>query len=186
MWTSTGRPTVALADINVSLTSSQENVGEITASVVIPAGETYAIANFTTTHTAGMTTITATTTGLTTASTAVTTVIAVGYPTHLVITAVPNTVPASAASTGNLILELEDDVGLPAKGDHGHPDVSLLLEHKRGERDRRLDHCDEARGVLGGDKLHQRVCSWFRRHHGLRQPASLLAVRRYRSWGLLR
>ena len=110
-----GQPTVALVDINVSLTSSEEYVGTITANVVIPAGETYAIANFTTTHTAGATTITATTTGLATASTGVTTVIAVGYPTHLVITAVPNTVPASAASTGNLILELEDDVGLPAK-----------------------------------------------------------------------
>ena len=41
--------------------------------------------------------------------------IAVGYPTQLVITAVPDTVPASAASTGYLILQLEDDVGLPAK-----------------------------------------------------------------------
>jgi len=110
-----GQPTVALADINVSLTSSQENVGKITANVVILAGETYAVANFTTTHTAGVTTVTATTTGLSTAKTAVTTVVAVGYPTHLVITAVPDTFPASTASTGYLILELEDDVGLPAK-----------------------------------------------------------------------
>lgn len=112
---SAGEPTVTLANINVSLTSSEEYVGTITSDVVIPAGETYAIANFTTTHTAGVTTITGTTTGLASTSTGVTTVIAVGYPTHLVITAVPNTVPASAASTGNLILELEDDVGLPAK-----------------------------------------------------------------------
>ena len=112
---SIGQPTVALTGINVSLTSSEEYVGKVTANVVIPAGQTYAIANFTTTHTAGVTTVTATTTGLRTASTGVTTVIAVGYPTHLVITAVPDTVPASAASTGNLILELEDDVGLPAK-----------------------------------------------------------------------
>jgi hypothetical protein len=112
---SNGEPTVALAAINVSLTSSQENVGVVTEDVEIPAGQTYAIANFTTTHTAGVTTITATTTGLTTASTSVTTVIAVGYPTQLVITAVPDTVPASAASTGYLILQLEDDVGLPAK-----------------------------------------------------------------------
>src|ERR1700691_1864758 len=44
-----GQPTVALADINVSLTSSQENVGSITPKVEIPAGETYAVANFTTT-----------------------------------------------------------------------------------------------------------------------------------------
>jgi hypothetical protein len=110
-----GAPTVALTDINVSLTSSEEYVGKVTANLVIAAGQTYAIANFTTTHTAGVTTITATTTGLATASSGVTTVIAVGYPTHLVITAVPDSVPASAASTGNLILELEDDVGLPAK-----------------------------------------------------------------------
>lgn len=112
---SAGAPTAALAGINVSLTSSEEYVGKVTSNVTIHAGETYAVANFTTTHTAGVTTITATTTGLATATTGVTTVIAVGYPTHLVITAVPDTVPASAASTGNLILELEDDVGLPAK-----------------------------------------------------------------------
>jgi hypothetical protein len=110
-----GEPTVALTKTNVSLTSSEEYVGKVTADVVIPEGQTYAIANFTTTHTAGVTTVTATSTGLETASTGVTTVIAVGYPTHLVITAVPDTVPASAASTGNLILQLEDDVGLPAK-----------------------------------------------------------------------
>lgn len=112
---SNGAPTVALEGVNVSLTSSQQNVGVVTEEVAIPAGQTYAIANFTTTHTAGTTTVTATSVGLQTASTAVTTVIAVGYPTQLVITAVPDTVPASAASTGYLILQLEDDVGLPAK-----------------------------------------------------------------------
>ena len=52
--TASGEPTVALADINVSLTSSQENVGTIRQNVGIAAGETYAIANFTTTHTAGV------------------------------------------------------------------------------------------------------------------------------------
>ena len=130
-----GQPTVALADINVSITSSSENVGKITPNVVIPAGETYAIANFTTTHTAGVTTITATTTGLTTASTLVTTVVAVGYPTHLVITAVPDTVPASSASTAHLILELEDDVGLPAKAITDVTDFALLIEHQRRQRD---------------------------------------------------
>ena len=110
-----GLPTAALAAVNVSLTSSEENVGKITPSVVIPAGETYAIANFTTTGTAGVTTVTATTTGLATATTSVKTVVAVGYPTQLVITAVPDTIPASEEGTGNLILELEDNLGLPAK-----------------------------------------------------------------------
>ncbi len=108
-------PTVALADVQVSLTSSQENVAKISDAVVIPAGQTYAIANLTTTNTAGVATITATTPGLTTASVAMTTVVAVGYPTHLVLSAIPNTVPARASNTGKLIMELEDDVGLPAK-----------------------------------------------------------------------
>lgn len=112
---STGRPTVALTPVNVSLTSSESSVGTITPTVQIGAGETYAIAKFTTTHTAGTTSITATTTGMTTATAAVTTVIAVGYPTHLFVEAVPSTLPASAAGTGTLILELQDDVGLPAK-----------------------------------------------------------------------
>lgn len=112
---SNGAPTVALKEVNVSLTSSQQNVGVVTGQLVIPAGQTYAVANFTTTHTAGTTTVTATSIGMATASTSVTTVVAVGYPTQLVITAVPDTVPASAASTGYLILQLEDDVGLPAK-----------------------------------------------------------------------
>lgn len=112
---SDSQPTVALTGINVSLTSSDESVGTLVGHVYISPGETYAIANFTTTRTAGVTTVTAATTGLAAASTTVTTVIAVGYPTHLVITAVPDSVPASAASTGTLILELQDDVGLPAK-----------------------------------------------------------------------
>ena len=111
----TGRPTVALRAIIVALTSSQDNVGTITSEVTIGAGQTFAIANLTTTHTAGTTTVTATTTGLKSASTTVTTVVAVGYPTQLVITAVPDSALASPASTGTLILELEDEVGLPAK-----------------------------------------------------------------------
>ena len=110
-----GLPTVALIDIQVSLTSSQENVGKITPKVDIPVGQTYVTANFTTTHNAGSTTLTATTTGLISATATVSTVIAVGYPTHLVIVAVPSTVPARPSNIGSLILEMKDDTGLPAK-----------------------------------------------------------------------
>jgi len=119
-----GRPTVALVDVQVSLTSSQENVGKVSDSVDIPPGATYAIANFTTTNTAGATIITATSIGLTTTSVSVTTVIAVGYPTHLLLSAVPSTVPARTSNTGKLIMELQDDVGLPAKAIN---DVSISL-----------------------------------------------------------
>ena len=109
------QPTAALSPIQVLLTSSQENVGTVNGSLTIPSGQTYAVANFTTTNTAGESVVTATTTGMTTGSTTVTTVIAVGYPTHLVTIAIPSTVPARASSSGKLILELEDAVGLPAK-----------------------------------------------------------------------
>ncbi len=110
-----GQPTAALTNIDALLISSQENVGTVTGSLTIPSGQTYAVANFTTTNTPGSTTVTATAPGLSSASTPVNTVVAVGYPTHLVAFAAPNTVPARASNTGKLILELQDDVGLPAK-----------------------------------------------------------------------
>ena len=119
-----GAPTAALTPIQVLLTSSQANVGVISDVVTITGGQTYAVANFTTTNTAGSTSITASSPGMTSATTSVTTVVAVGYPTHLAIFAVPGTVPARASNTGKLILELEDDVGLPAKAISATP-ISL-------------------------------------------------------------
>jgi hypothetical protein len=110
-----GLPTVSAHPINVLLTSSQESVGTIPPSVVIPAGRDYAIANFTTTKIPGETTITASTSGLRTASTIVSTVTAAGYPTRLTVSAVPSEVLARPSSTGELFVELIDDVGLPAK-----------------------------------------------------------------------
>jgi hypothetical protein len=109
------QPTLAMTNLTVFLTSSQENVGEVNSSVEIGRGEAYAIADFVTTNNAGSTTVTATTSGLKSTSTSVTTVVAVGYPTRFVITAVPGTVPARASNTGKLLLELEDTAGLPAK-----------------------------------------------------------------------
>ncbi len=108
------QPVVALTNLTVFLTSSQENVGKVAASVEIAKGETYALANFTTTSNAGSTNVTATASGLRSTSTIVSTVVAVGYPTQLVITAVPSIVPARV-NTGKLLLELEDKTGLPAK-----------------------------------------------------------------------
>ena len=110
-----GQPTAALSDVQIELVVSQQNVGSVTPSVEISTTQTYAVANFTTTDTPGSTTITATALGMLPASTAVTTVIAVGYPTQLVISAVPSTVPVGAASQGRLVLEFEDPAGQPAK-----------------------------------------------------------------------
>ncbi|TLX99583.1 MAG: hypothetical protein E6K90_06270 [Thaumarchaeota archaeon] len=110
---SIGQPTIAFNDTTVLLTSSSDGVGRVQSSVMIASGRAFTAANFTTTSAPGTTTLTATAAGLRTASATVTTVIAVGYPTHLSIIALPDTVPARGA--GRLEIELQDDLGLPAK-----------------------------------------------------------------------
>src|SRR2546428_13227285 len=80
---------------------------------MIAVGRAFTAANFTTTSAPGTTSITATAAGLRTVSASVTTVVATGYPTHLSIIALPDTVPARGS--GRLEIELQDDLGLPAK-----------------------------------------------------------------------
>ena len=123
------QPTAALTDLRILLTSSQETVGKVTNAVVIAKGQTYAIANFTTTDNAGSTVLTAVTTGLTSTSITITTVVAIGYPASLLITAVPGTVPARAANTGKLFVELVDAVGLPAKA-YSDTQISIYSSNK--------------------------------------------------------
>src|SRR2546426_8575667 len=110
---SAGRPTIALNDTTVLLTSSLESVGRVQSSAVIAVGRAFTAANFTTTSAPGTTVITATAAGIRTVSATVTTVVATGYPTHLSIIALPDTVPARGS--GRLEIELQDDLGLPAK-----------------------------------------------------------------------
>src|SRR5712692_10300334 len=112
---SAGQPTIALNGTQVLLTSSLESVGKVQPSVTIPIGRAFAIANFTTTSAPGTTTITATGVGLRPVSTTLVTVTATGYPTHLSIIALPDTVPAALRGSGRLLIALQDDVGLPAK-----------------------------------------------------------------------
>jgi hypothetical protein len=113
------QPTVQLVNTTVFLSVSQNNVGSLPASVVIPAGRTFVIANFTTTTTPGVTTVTASSPGLQSASQTVTTLTTSGYPTHILVFASPSTQLARPAGqpsdTGTVTLELTDDQGLPAK-----------------------------------------------------------------------
>jgi len=110
-----GLPTVALNDTNVLITSSLESVGSVQSSATIRMGRNFVTANFTTTKAPGTTSITTTSLGLQAASAKATTVIATGYPTHLSITAVPDTAIARPNNGGGLIVQLQDDAGLPAK-----------------------------------------------------------------------
>lgn len=110
-----GSPTVATNDTSVYLTSSLESVGRVQSNVTIGLGKNYIIANFTTTKTPGTTKITASSAGLMSVSIDVPTLVARGYPTQLIIKAVPDTVIAKRNNIGGIIMQLQDDAGLPAK-----------------------------------------------------------------------
>jgi len=119
-----GNPSLALNDTTVLLTSSVESVGSVSSRVVIRAGHCYAIANFTTTTTPGVSVITASATGLQSFSATVQTVTPSGFPTRLQVFPVPNTVLARPNSTGTLLIVIEDDTGLPARA-VGDVDVTI-------------------------------------------------------------
>ncbi|MDG6925927.1 MAG: Ig-like domain-containing protein [Nitrososphaerota archaeon] len=105
-------PSFALNATTVYLTSSQEDVGTVPASVVIPAGADYIVVNFTTTKQEGSTTITASSPGYASVSTAVVTRTPSGFATQLRLVAEPTNV--LAGTTGALIVQLLDLTGAPA------------------------------------------------------------------------
>ncbi len=121
-----GVPSVALNDTRVYLSSSQPNVGRVVnASVVIPAGRYFVVAQFATTRNAGTTEVTASANGLVSATSNVATARPSGYPTQIIVSPIlppgsggTYTVLASPAGQkyqGTLLIELVDDSNLPAK-----------------------------------------------------------------------
>jgi hypothetical protein len=111
----TGNPTLALNTTTVYLSSSQENVATLTGSVTIQTGHGYAVANVTTTQTPGTTTVTASATGSKSSQVVVATSIPSGYATALKITPQPANVFARPGGFGSVVIQLQDDTGLPAK-----------------------------------------------------------------------
>jgi len=109
------KPAVLTNDTIVYLASSQQNVGTVPSSVVIPAGRSYVLANFTTTSIAGTTTVTAQSVGISSASVQVKTATPSGYPAQLKVFPVPSSQLAQPLSAGGLIVEMVDNSGLPAK-----------------------------------------------------------------------
>jgi hypothetical protein len=105
-------PSFALNATTVYLTSSQQDVGTVPASVVIPAGMDYTVVNFTTTKQEGTTVITASSPGYASISTVVGTRTPSGYATQLKLVAAPPNV--LAGTTGALVVQLEDLTGAPA------------------------------------------------------------------------
>jgi hypothetical protein len=112
---SAGKASLALNDTVVFLTSSEEGVGAVIDEVTIPRGAGLAVANFTTSATPGVTTISASSSGLTAASTQVTTLTPSGFATALSVIPVPGSQLANPTSQGTVLVEALDSAGNPAK-----------------------------------------------------------------------
>ena len=117
-------PTITLTNVTVFLASSQTNIASVPDSVVIPAGQEYAVVNVTTTTTPGTAMITAQSQGLASPPPSqITTVTPSGYPSKLLVFASPDTF-LPRADSGTLRVEVVDDAGLPSKAISSIP-VSL-------------------------------------------------------------
>lgn len=115
---SSGTPTLATGNVTIFLSTSSPAVGSVlNSSIVIHAGESYAVADFQTTPTSGSTTITATATGYATGTVSLSTSVARGYPFAITLTAVPSEVNSTVTSSrsGTVIVEFQDPAGQPAK-----------------------------------------------------------------------
>ena len=110
-----GLPTASLQNLTVFLTSSQTNIASVPDSVMIPAGQEYAIANATTTTTPGVAMITAHSEGLKSPDPSpLTTVTPSGYPSKLVVFTSP-AVFLPRSDVGVVRVEVVDQAGLPSK-----------------------------------------------------------------------
>jgi hypothetical protein len=111
---SSGLPSVALSDIVVYLSSSLPSVATVSSRVTIKAGGSFAVANVTTSTTPGSTEVTAISNGLKAAAVQVVTATPGGFPDHLVAYAVPPVQLARTSSTGEVVVQVQDDLGVPA------------------------------------------------------------------------
>ncbi|HVC26810.1 MAG TPA: Ig-like domain-containing protein [Nitrososphaerales archaeon] len=121
---SAGKASLALNDTVVYLTSSQEGVGTVTSQVTILRGTSFAVANFTTSTTPGVTSISASSSGLSAASTQVTSLTPSGFATALSIIPVPGSQLANPSGQGTVLVETLDSAGNPAKASS---DISVTL-----------------------------------------------------------
>ncbi len=110
---SSGVPSKAPSDVEVTLTSSSPEIGKLTSEVIIPSGKTHAIVNFQTTTTSGSTMVTATTSGYSSGSVQVLTV--EPYPSRLILYPFPLEIPADGLSRESVIVQLQDAGGAPAE-----------------------------------------------------------------------
>jgi hypothetical protein len=110
---SKNEPARAPEDTNISLSSSQTNIGTVDHLITIPKGSTKATAKFHTTYTPGTTEITAASTGYMTVEASVTTVGPI--PSTLAVYGFPPVLPADGGAYEALVVQLQDASGSPAR-----------------------------------------------------------------------
>ena len=104
---------MATSDITVTIASADESIGRTEAQVIIPAGQSYALATFSSTYKAGATTITAAATNFAATSYSITTT---GFTaSKLAIYCAPSTLPSDGSEYQAVILQLQDAQGRPAQ-----------------------------------------------------------------------
>lgn len=123
---STGEPARAPVDTVVDLASSVSSVGQVQSSVTIPAGQTYARAQFATTQLNGSTLITASASNYTSANGTLTLVEPAAAKLGLY--TVPDPVIGNGLVYDNMVVQLQNLAGLPEKTDSDVP-VQLSIQN---------------------------------------------------------
>jgi cell division septation protein DedD len=111
------------SDVIVSLGSSDPTIGKIDSQLIIPQGQTYAVATLNSTYKAGPITLTAVATDLLRSQQTITTT---GFtPTKLAVYCSPASLPSDNGAYQSIQVQLQDSQGRPAKDPQ--TDVSLSL-----------------------------------------------------------
>ena len=108
---------------NNGLSSSLTIVGTVDSSIILPKGETFASANFTSTFYPGTTTISASATGFATVLSTITTVGPI--PSTIGVYGFPSTLPSDGNSYPAIMIQLQDSTGAPARAPQGGVQIAL-------------------------------------------------------------
>ena len=120
---STGKPSRALQDTTITLSSTSTIIGTVDETVIIPKDATYTSANFYSTFSPGKTTIIASSTGFQTVQSTIDTIGPI--PSAIMLYALPPMLPADGHTYSSVMVQLQDTDGYPAKAPEGG--ISVVL-----------------------------------------------------------
>jgi hypothetical protein len=120
---SSGKIARVQEDITIGLSSSLTIVGTVDSSIIIPKGETFGSANFTSTFYPGTTTISASATAFVTVLSTITTV--GPMPSTIGIYGFPSVLPSDGNTYPAIMVQLQDSTGAPARAPQGGVQIAL-------------------------------------------------------------